>query len=68
LTDRQHRLLIRRSRSDSDLAFYRCWSPQPEALPTLVAVAYSRWSIESCFQRGKNEVGLDEHQVRRWDS
>jgi hypothetical protein len=37
------------------------------SLRTLVAVAGTRWSIETCFQTGKN-LGLDEHQVRRWDS
>jgi hypothetical protein len=25
-------------------------------------------SIEECFQAGKGEVGLDQHQVRRWKS
>jgi len=63
-----HWLLIRRSLSDGELAFYRCWSARPVALPTLVKVAGTRWSIESCFQGSKNAAGLDEHQVRRWDS
>jgi len=45
-----HWLLIRRSLSDGELAFYRCWSPTPVALPTLVRVAGTRWSIECCFQ------------------
>jgi hypothetical protein len=39
----------------------------PVPLRTLVAVAGCRWSIETCFQTGKG-LGLDEHQVRRWDS
>jgi hypothetical protein len=64
----QHWLLVRRSLTDGELAFYRCWSPTPVGLPTLVRVAGTRWCVETCFQTGKNATGLDEHQVRRWDS
>jgi SRSO17 transposase len=62
-----HSLLVRRRISDGELAFYRCWSPQPVPLRTLVTVAGTRWNVETCFQTGKR-VGLDEPQVRRWDS
>ncbi|WP_026270051.1 hypothetical protein [Salinispora arenicola] len=31
-------------------------------------VAGIRWSIEESFQAAKSQVGLDQHQVRRWDS
>jgi SRSO17 transposase len=24
--------------------------------------------VEECFQAGKGEVGLDQHQVRTWES
>jgi SRSO17 transposase len=64
----RHWLLVRRSLSDGELAFYRCFSPTPVALPTLVRVAGTRWCIETCFKTAKCAVGLDEHQVRRWDS
>ncbi len=40
-----HWLLIRRNRTTGELAFYRCWSPQPVPLRTLVMVAGRRWSI-----------------------
>jgi len=52
-----HWLLVRRSLSDGELAFYRCWSPHPVGLPTLVRVAGTRWCIETCFQTGKGAVG-----------
>jgi SRSO17 transposase len=61
----QHTLLIRRRISDGELAFYRCWSPRPVPLRTLVKIAGTRWSVETCFQTGKT-IGLDEPQVRRW--
>lgn len=64
-TPGRHTLLIRRRISDGELAFYRCWSAHPTPLRTLVRVAGTRWSIETCFQTGK-AIGLDEPQVRRW--
>jgi SRSO17 transposase len=63
-----HWLLIRRRIRDGELAFYRCWSPVKVSLTTLVRVAGTRWCVEECFQAGKGEVGLDQHQVRTWDS
>ena len=56
-------LLVRRSLSEPDnltdsLTF------APEA--TLVRVAGSRWTIESCFEAAKGEVGLDQYEVRSW--
>jgi SRSO17 transposase len=64
----QHWLLVRRSVSDGGLAYYRCWSPTPVTLARLVRVAGIRWCVEECFQAGKGEVGLDQHQVRKWTS
>jgi hypothetical protein len=29
---------------------------------------HSAWQIEEAFQAGKGLVGLDQHQVRRWQS
>src|SRR5256885_5720707 len=43
-------------------------SPTRVALPTLVRVAGTRWAVECCFQNAKGAVGLDQHQVRRWES
>jgi len=63
-----HWLLVRRALTDGELAFYRCWSPIPTGLPTLVRVAGTRWCVETCFKTSKNATGLDEHQVRRFDS
>lgn len=37
-------------------------------LSTLVKVAGSRWTVEETFQSAKTLAGLDEHQVRCWDS
>jgi len=61
-------LLIRRSIRTRELAFYRCYSPRHVPLAALVKIAGIRWTTEENFQAGKGLTGLDEHQVRRWDS
>jgi SRSO17 transposase len=44
-------LLVRRSRADGEVAFYRCWTPRPVPLAVLVRVAGGRWTIEVCQPR-----------------
>ena len=60
--------MIRRHQRTGELAFYRCYTPGPVPLATLVRVAGIRWTVEERFQTGKGLVGLDQHQVRRWRS
>src|SRR5262249_61171114 len=46
----------------------RCSPPRHAPAPVLVTIAGIRWTTEENFQAGKGLAGLDEHQVRRWDS
>jgi len=59
-------LLVRRSRSDGELAFDACYGPAAASLVGLVRVAGLRWAVEEAFQQAKGEVGLDHYEVRRW--
>lgn len=63
-----HSLLIRRNITTGELAFYRCWAPGPVTLAQLVRIAGIRATVEESFQTAKGQVGLDQHQVRRWQS
>jgi SRSO17 transposase len=68
----QRWLLVRRSLTPGDkgeleLAFYLCFGAAGTTIDQLVRVAGARWAIEECFQSAKNEVGLDQYQVRRYD-
>lgn len=63
-----HQYLIRRSIDDGELAFYHCYNPHHASFGELVHVAGTRWPIEECFGSGKNEVGLDNYQVRTWNA
>ena len=61
-------LLVRRSIADpEELAYYDCYGPSRTALEEPVRVAGRRWTIEECFEEAKGQVGLDQHEVRRWD-
>jgi SRSO17 transposase len=63
-----HQLLVRRSITDGELAYYRCYAPGGATLAELVRVAGARWAIEECFAAAKNETGLDHYEVRRYDA
>ena len=67
-TPGDHHLLVRRNDKTGELAYYRCYSPDPVTLADYVRVAGWRWKIEETFQTGKGLAGLDEHQVRTWAS
>ena len=61
-------LLVRRSIVDpSERAYYLCRFPRGTSLEELVRVAGCRWAIESAFEQAKQEVGLDDYEVRSWD-
>jgi len=66
-------LLVRRSltgngKGELELAYYLCCAPAGTPDEELIRVAGSRWAIEECFQTAKNETGLDQYQVRRYDA
>lgn len=61
-------LLVRRHRYTRKLSFYRCWTPSPVPLSTLVHVATTRWKIEEDFQLAKQTCALDTGQTIRWTS
>jgi SRSO17 transposase len=61
-------LLIGRSTTDpAERAYYLCRSSSKTTLEQLVQVAGCRWAIESAFEQAKQEVGLNDYEVRSWD-
>lgn len=67
--DAGHWLMVRRSLTDpDDLAYYLCYGPPRTPLRELARVAGARWAIEETFQTAKGQTGLDQYQVRRYDS
>lgn len=62
------RSLTPNSKGELEIAYYLCHGPSGTTMDELIRVAGARWAIEECFQSAKNEVGLDQYQVRRFDS
>jgi SRSO17 transposase len=67
--DQQHKgVLFRRSIGESpEHAYYLCGFKPGTPLEELVRVAGCRWAVESGFEQAKQEVGLDDYEVRGWD-
>lgn len=60
-------LLIRRSvKNPSDLAYYFAFAHKGTSLADLAGAAGLRWTIEECFLRAKDELGLDHCEARSW--
>jgi SRSO17 transposase len=51
-------LLVHRSRSDGELAFYACFGPADTSLVGLVRVAGTRWAVEMCQPQCTHICGL----------
>lgn len=61
-------LLARCSVSDGEMAYYLCHAPKGTSLRKLAEVASSRCTIEQCIKEGKSDTGMDEYEVRTWQS
>src|SRR6476620_4698363 len=59
-------LLIRRSLTDGELAFFTTWCPAGTSIGTLVAIEGRRWAIEDAFETAKTELGLAHNETRSW--
>lgn len=62
-----HWLLVRRSlRDPSERAYYVVFAPADVSLAELAGVGGLRWTIETCFETAKDELGLDHCEARSW--
>lgn len=60
-------LLARRSLSDpSEIAYYLVFAPETVSLQQVVQVAGRCWQVEEAFELAKQQLGLDEYEVRHW--
>jgi SRSO17 transposase len=59
-------LLIRRTISDQDLAFFSTWCPAGTPIEELARVEGQRWAIEDAFETAKTELGLTHNETRSW--
>jgi len=60
-------LVIRRNLEDpSEVKFYLSNAPADISLSELIRLSGLRWPIETIFEEGKGQVGLDDYQTRSW--
>ena len=60
-------LVIRRNVADpSDVHYYLSNAPETTTEAELARLLGMRWPIELTFEQGKQEVGLDDYEVRSW--
>jgi SRSO17 transposase len=62
----ERKLLVRRSITDGELAYYIVLSKIDTKIEEIVKVAGSRWTVEECFEMGKGAAGLDQYEVRSY--
>ena len=58
--------MLRRSLSDAELKTYLCNAPPNIPQERLVRTSGMRWPIETCFETGKQELGMGDYEVRSW--
>jgi SRSO17 transposase len=59
-------LLLRRNPDGSELKYHFSNAPHTTPQRALARVSAMRWPVETEFQQGKGEAGLDEYEVRSW--
>ena len=60
-------LIIRRNVADpTDVRYYLSNAPDTTAEAELARMLGMRWPVELTFEQGKQEVGLDDYEVRSW--
>ena len=60
-------LVLRRGLGDeAEIKFYLSNAPSNCAHTTLVRISGMRWPIETTFEEGKSELGMDHYETRTW--
>jgi SRSO17 transposase len=48
------------------MAYVLVFAPAGTSLKEMLEAFGARWTVEQCFEEAKEEVGLDEYEVRSW--
>ncbi len=59
-------LVLRRDRSTGELKAYLSNAHALTSFSTFVWLSGMRWPVETCFEDGKQELGLGDYQTRTW--
>jgi SRSO17 transposase len=64
----EHRLLVARAVTTGEIKYFLTNAPASVALEEIVSAAFTRWTVERCFEDAKTELGLSHFEVRNWRS
>ena len=59
-------LVLRRQLDTGELKTYLCNAPARTSLTALARISGMRWPIETCFEEGKQYLGMSDYEVRSW--
>lgn len=59
-------LIVASNTTDEETKFFLSNAPSDTSVAAMLRVAFSRWSIERCFQDAKGEVGMGQFEARRY--
>jgi SRSO17 transposase len=59
-------LVLRRNLETAEVKYYLCNAPAETPLSELVRISGLRWPIETCFEEGKQYLGMGHYEVRSW--
>jgi SRSO17 transposase len=51
-----------------EIAYFIAFGPEMTSFREITEAAGKRWGIEVAFEEAKGETGLDEYEVRKWES
>ena len=63
---RLHLVVARNVLKPEEIKYFVSNAAEDTDVQVLLLVAFSRWRVERCFEDGKQEVGLDQWEGRRW--
>ena len=59
-------VVLRRQLETGELKSYVCNAPDTTSIETLARLSGMRWPIETCFEEGKQYLGMGQYDVRSW--
>lgn len=64
----EHRLVVARNALTGEIKYFLTNAPSPVRIEEIARVAFTRWTVERCFEDAKTELGLSHFEVRNWTS
>ena len=64
----EHRLVVARNAVTAEIKYFVTNAPPSVRVEEIIRVAFTRWTVERCFEDAKTELGLSHFEVRNWTS